>query len=125
VLAFGPPAILEPDGNAYAIVSADFNDDQRLDFATANYGNGTVSVLFGDGEGEFGEPSQYDAGKYAYSLAVGDFDEDGNLDLATGNLMGYDGINFANLSVLMNNGDGTFAVGDFNADGYLDLDVGG
>src|SRR5687767_7589803 len=36
-----------------AIVSADFNNDGRLDLATANYDSADISVLLGDGAGGF------------------------------------------------------------------------
>jgi len=66
------------------------------------------------------------------SVAVGDLNGDGAQDLAVANF------NFANVSVLRGNGDGTFqaavhfgvgsfprsvAVGDFNGDGAQDLAV--
>ena len=44
--------------NPQAVVTADFNNDGRLDLATANTGGNTVSVL-GDPDGGFG------AGSYA------------------------------------------------------------
>lgn len=61
------------------------------------------------------------------SVAVADFNNDGHLDMATANLGG-------DISVLLNNGDGTFApplnspagvipeylvAGDFNGDGMV------
>src|SRR4051812_31649832 len=35
------------------VVTGDFNHDSKLDLATANYDDGTVSVLLGDGLGGF------------------------------------------------------------------------
>ena len=46
---------------------------------------------------------QFGAGNLPISVAVGDLDGDSDLDLAVAN---YDGFN---VSVLLNNGDGTFA----------------
>src|SRR5205814_4244629 len=100
--------------------------------ATANFGDNTVSVLLGNGDGTFQPAVNSDTGAGPLSVAVGDFDGDGKLDLATANL--------GDVSVLLGNGDGTFgapasipmsdgsspasvAVGDFNADGKLDLGV--
>jgi hypothetical protein len=73
----------------------------------------------------------YKTGAVPNSVAVADFNHDGHLDLATANLGG-------DVSVLLNNGDGTFApplnirtgripeflvAGDFNGDGNSDLVV--
>ena len=39
-------------------VTADFNNDGRLDLATANTEGSSVSVLLGDGDGTFGDALQ-------------------------------------------------------------------
>ena len=111
-------------------MTGDFNNDGRLDVATANAGGGNVSVLLGNADGTF-QPAQNSAtGAGPLSLAVGDFNADGKLDLVTAN--------GAYVSVLLGNGNGGFqppvnislptgpmsvAVGDFNNDGKLDLGV--
>src|SRR5258707_15594562 len=81
----------------------------------------------------FTDGVNYRVGSYPYSVAVGDFNGDGKADLVTANDY-YSGT----VSVLRNNGNGTFAsavnygvggyprsvaVGDFNGDGKLDLAV--
>ena len=125
------PVVSYPAGtHPQAIVTADFNGDGRLDLATANAGDNTVSVLKGNGNGTFQSAQSSATGSGPKSVAVGDFNADGKLDVVTAN--GND------LSVLLGNGDGTFqdpsnvdigsspesvAVGDFNADGKLDLGV--
>ncbi|WP_193789081.1 FG-GAP repeat domain-containing protein, partial [Zavarzinella formosa] len=99
---------------------------------TANIGDGTVSVLLGNGDGTFapapGSPSAVGAGPF--SVAVGDVNGDGKPDLVTANFGGN------TVSVLLGGGNGTFApaspfavgtgpfsvaVGDVNGDGKLDL----
>src|SRR5271163_420881 len=117
------------------IVTADFNGDGKLDLATANNGDNTVSVLLGNGDGTFTTKSTPAAGTGANWIAVGDFNEDGKLDMAVANL-GTDGT--GGVSILLGNGDGTFTLhsspntgnapfalvaGDFNGDGHLDLAV--
>jgi hypothetical protein len=55
----------------------------------ANYTNGTVTLLLGNGDGTFTQPSgsPYVVGKGPFSLAAADFNGDGKLDVAVGNLM--------------------------------------
>ncbi|MBO0697125.1 MAG: VCBS repeat-containing protein, partial [Zavarzinella sp.] len=107
-----------------------FNNDTIPDLVVANYADGTVSVLRGNGNGTFQPAVSSPTGGNPSSVAVGDFNGDGKMDVATAN--------GADVSVLIGNGDGTFraptsitvgdsptsvAVGDFNADGKMDLGV--
>ena len=129
-------------GGEYAVSIAveDVNGDGKLDLLVANFcadsscsTNGTVSVLFGNGDGTFQAATSYNSGGYgADSAAVEDVNGDGKLDLLVCSNGG--------VSVLLGNGDGTFqapisynsggyqavsiAVGDVNDDGKLDLLVG-
>jgi hypothetical protein len=78
-------------------------------------------------------PGTYSVGENPNSGAVGDFNGDSKLDLAIPNVL------HKNVSVLLNNGNGTFAaavnypvdfnpecivIADFNVDGKLDLAIG-
>src|SRR5205807_2621786 len=67
--------------NPFSLAVADLNGDGYLDLVIAgNFApNGTVSVLLGNGHGNFGTIHSYVVGDYLYSLAVGDFNGDGNV----------------------------------------------
>src|SRR5262245_44197660 len=130
--SFSPAASFPVGPNPQAVATADFNNDGRLDLATSNPGDNTISVLLGDGLGGFGPAAHFDAcvtaGADRASLAVADFNEDGNVDVVAVNY--YTDAWYNNLgdaSLLLGNGDGTFqaaislggwtraAAGDFNA----------
>jgi uncharacterized repeat protein (TIGR01451 family) len=121
-----------------SVAVGDFNGDGRLDLVSANESTalniGSVSVLFGRGDGTFQGTFQ---GAYSVNsgrptqVVVGDFNGDGKADLALSGLFGV-------VTIMLGNGDGTFhspyflpvgtssealAVGDFNGDGNADLAV--
>jgi hypothetical protein len=128
--SFAAPVIYGAGTNSFSLAVGDFNGDGKPDLAVANYYQGTVSVLVGNGDGSFREPVSYGTGGYPQSVAVGDFDGDGKLDIAVATGSG--------VSVLLGNGDGIFqtavnytagwgahslAVSDFNGDHQPDLVV--
>src|SRR5262249_44179763 len=140
MMAFSPLANYGIGQSPQAIVSADFNNDDILDLAVANYSSSTVSVLLGNADGSFQPALTSPTDPNPVSLAVGDFDGDGIFDLATAEGYGNSG----NVSILLGNNDGSgagtgsfgapaslgigltptsVAVGDFNGDGKLDLGV--
>jgi hypothetical protein len=117
------------------VAIGDFNGDGVLDLALSNFGNNTVGILQGVGDGTFKPLSTTVAlasGANPAGLAVGDFNGDGQLDLAVAES------GTGSVSILLGKGNGTFsagqpvksggspnaiAVGDFNGDGFLDLAV--
>jgi hypothetical protein len=114
------------------IAAADFNRDGNLDLVTANSTAGTVSVLFGKGDGTFGPKTDYAAQTGPAAVLAGDFNNDGWPDIAVANA------NSGTVSILLNKGNGTFqaaqnylaasgltylAASDFNGDGNVDLVV--
>ena len=109
LLSFSPATSFPVGTNPEAVVTADLNNDGHLDLATSNYdqasGDGTVSVLLGNGDGSF-QPARTSAtGPYPFSLAAGDFNADGKIDLATANNGGSDN---NHVSIQLGNDDGTF-----------------
>ncbi|MGQ9734580.1 MAG: FG-GAP repeat domain-containing protein [Candidatus Bipolaricaulia bacterium] len=110
-------------------VTGDFNEDGHLDLATANAATSSVSILLGDGNGDF-EVAEFPSGYGPTFIITEDFYEDGHLDLIT--------INHDDASILLGDGTGRFTLltsfiggngpygavaGDFNEDGHFDLAV--
>ena len=132
LLTFAPAAGYPVGDDPQAVVAADFNNDGRLDLATANSTANSVSVLLGNPDGTFQPAQNSPTGTGPRSVAVGDFDGDGKLDLATANLsdgsfLKGDGLGgfAAPASIDTGSSPSSVAVGDFNADGKMDLAVGG
>jgi hypothetical protein len=133
------PVSLESPRNSDAgvfpasVAIGDFNGDGRQDLAVAGASSSSVSILLGDGTGNFSTATNFGAGAGPFSVAIGDFNGDGKQDLAIADRASN------TVSILLGNGDGSFnfvadyilgtwpfsvAVGDFNEDGNQDLAVG-
>src|SRR6267142_1623868 len=143
---FTIPATSVPVGlQPSAIVTADFDGDGHQDFAVANFADNTFSVFLGgvdtNGNSTF---TQVTGSPFALptsvsgpvAMTVADFNADGKADLAIVNKTDN------SVTVLLNNGDGTFLAGpnsplstaanptgialaDFNQDGHADIAVTG
>jgi FG-GAP-like repeat/FG-GAP repeat len=134
--------------NPKAVAFGDFNHDGKGDLAVVNYGDpttgddGSVSLLFGKGDGTVQAAKNVAIGKNCTSLVAGDLNGDGNDDFALlrpgDATVGDDG----DVIIFLGNGDGTFRQGqvltpgknpssdkraiiavDLNADQRLDLVV--
>jgi type II secretory pathway component GspD/PulD (secretin) len=119
-----------------AMVAADLNADGKQDLAVVNQTSTNLSILLGNGDGTFTEASgsPITVGKLPVAIASGDLGGNARADLAIVNQAD------ATVTVLLNNGDGTFAAGpnsplatastptgiaiaDFNQDGHADFAV--
>jgi uncharacterized protein (DUF2141 family) len=127
------------NGNYYAtspydIALGDINKDSKLDAVTSN-SDGSISVLFGTGNGGFAAASVYqmEANSQPQNIVLGDINNDGSLDIALAD------INISGkILVLLNDTRGRFttpitydlgnytqptdvALQDVNGDGKLDV----
>ncbi|WP_394828098.1 FG-GAP repeat domain-containing protein [Pendulispora albinea] len=124
--------------SAYDMVAADLTGDGKADIATVS-STGKVSVLVNQGDGTFAPKVDYEAGgDDGYSLVAEDVSGDGPRDLiVVGHKQGYAR---SRLTLLLNQGNGTFAApahyaagyspesvlaADLTGDGRLDLAVAG
>jgi hypothetical protein len=70
--------------NAQAVTVGDVDSDGDLDLLTANT-NGTVSVRFNDGTGNYTGITNVGVGMQPFAVALGDVDGDGDLDMLCAN----------------------------------------
>lgn len=126
-----------PVGKAPASIAiTDINHDGKPDIIVANTADETVSILLGDGAGQFtpAPGSPFPCGKAPNDIAVADMNHDGNPDLVIANT------ETPFITVLLGDGHGRFhpatrspfstqshphvhgvAVADFNGDGRPDV----
>jgi VCBS repeat protein len=132
-LAKGSP--FQVDSFPNDIVIADFNNDNNMDLAIANNETKHLSVLLGNGKGEFKfspySPFRLRVKPHTHSVAAADFNSDGNVDLLTES-WGVDSV-----LIIFGNGQGNFAspkyfkvgkrpyqrvrTGDLNKDNFPDI----
>jgi len=125
--------------SAHTVAVGLINGDLNLDLAVSRGGNSItskVTVLLGDGVGDFTAAGDFPVGQLPVDLDLGDFDGNGTLDIVTANRTA------GTVSILRGDGNGGFseavdfnargvatggpnsiAVGDLDEDGNLDLAV--
>ena len=106
---FKPPVSYTAGTQPASIATGDFNSDGKPDLAEVNQVTNDVRVFSGNGAGAsadgsnlFQAPALYAVGANPRAIVAGDFNRDHKLDLAVANF------NDGTVSVLLNNGDGTF-----------------
>ncbi len=90
----------------FSVFCADLDGDNDLDLAVANEGD-NISILKNNGNGTFATAINYGAGNGPLSIFCADLDNDNDLDLAVANWY-YSSYPYCDVSILKNNGDGTF-----------------
>lgn len=138
---FAPlPSFHVPDPAGASIVifvtSGDLNLDGQADLLVTNTVAGSLSLLWGKGDGTFGPRDLVEVGRGVVEVLIADVNGDGVPDL-TGTFANLTVAKVVGVGVLTGEGDGTFraplyfmtssafslAAGDFNLDGALDLAV--
>jgi hypothetical protein len=106
---FHEPDNYEVGENARSVIADDLDGDGDNDMAVATYRRspdyaGYVSVFLNNGDGTYQDSINYSTEPETYSVFAADLDGDGDQDLATANSLEPPD----NVSILLNNGDGTF-----------------
>ncbi len=112
-LGDGKGGFSQPNGSPFSagqnptdIGTGDFNGDGNLDIAIANHGVKLVTVLLGNGKGQFsfapGSPFSVESNPHPHGIAVADFNGDKKPDIA------IDSWAENKMLVIFGKGDGTF-----------------
>ncbi|MGB7865850.1 MAG: VCBS repeat-containing protein, partial [Candidatus Sulfotelmatobacter sp.] len=118
-----PTSVALSGGPLSNVVFADFNGDGILDFAATSSTRGPNVVYFGQANGTYvpGSPlSNSDNFYYVCNNSAGDLNGDGKPELVSANCNSSSGA--GNLTVYVNNGDGTFQTGVYYSAGTESTD---
>ncbi len=117
---------------AVAIVAADVDGDGNTDLVTAN-ANGSISILYGNGDGTFKPAVMLNVGQSPRAIAVADLNGDGKPDIVVADsqantvdvLYGLGNRQFSAPSIYASGGTGpiALAIADFNGDKISDIAV--
>jgi hypothetical protein len=119
-----------------SVIVDDFNNDNHLDIAFADYGTDSIGIFPGNGNRTFGKLMTYSTGESTrpYSIATGDFNNDSRLGFAVTNygsntigiFLGSENYTYT-LFTTCSTGDGSLpwmlTIADLNQDNHLDIIV--
>ncbi|CAF4398521.1 unnamed protein product, partial [Rotaria magnacalcarata] len=119
----------------YMVTVGDFNNDNILDIAEANFGTNSIGIFLGIGNGSFEKRVELSMGSSRpIAISLSDMNNDTILDIITANygtqsisiLFGYGNGNFSSPTSYSTGYDSfpsAVATGDFNNDNCLDLSI--
>lgn len=126
---FSSPTSHQAGSGTSDVVAVDINGDSIIDLLAANHGESSVSVLLGQGGGQFASAVNYSMSGGPIEIKMGDLNGDGILDMVAASPFA------SRITVRLGTGTGTFqseasyatgfgprgvVLGDFNHDGILD-----
>lgn len=127
---FSGPYVSAAGQEPLNFIAADINGDGKADLAVIGQAQ-NVSILSGDGTGNFTLLNQFTGGGNVYGIASADLDEDGAIDLVLSNNATHGIAVFYGLgnggftqgpSILLGGGEPSWpTIADFNGDGNLDI----
>ncbi len=98
--------------NPLSIAAANFNGDANTDLAVPNVGADNVTILLGDGAGNFTPAATSpDVGDMPLGVAAANFGGNASIDLAVANLVP------GNVTILLNDGAGNFSAAGTSPEG--------
>lgn len=104
-----PKTSYDIGGYPYSILYHDFNGDGDKDLVTSNNAQQSISFLWNLGNGSFAPFVDYSFdSQRPFDLSIGDMDGDGDDDILCTHL-GYESAPENNISILWNNGNGSFS----------------
>ncbi|CAF1459507.1 unnamed protein product, partial [Adineta steineri] len=125
--------IIGSDNDPHFVTDGDFNNDNHIDLAVANYNSDTIGIFFGYGNGAFQTQQIISTGfvHFPSLLVIGDFNEDHHLDIVvtgvqSGIMFGLGNGYFSGITVLHDDdglNENLIIATDFNNDTHLDLIV--